>query len=427
MKYSTPLRFILLFSIFMILFLSAKSQSYLLLPDRVFDGENMHEGWAVLVEGEYIVAAGEVRNIKAPIGAETVNLPGSTLLPGLIEGHSHLLLHPYDETSWNDQVLKESQAERVARAVVHAEKTLMAGFTTMRDLGSEGAGYADVGLKQAIEKGVIPGPRLLVAGPAIVVTGSYGPKGFASHVAVPLGAIEADGVDGLIKEVRRQIGGGADLVKIYADYRWGPNKEAMPTFSSEELKLIVETAASSGRPVVAHAATPEGMKRATLAGVKTIEHGDGGTLEIFRLMAEHGVALCPTIAAGDAVSQYRGWRKGIDAEPSRIVQKRKSFNAALEAGVTICAGGDVGVFPHGDNVRELEMMVEYGMSELEVLKSATSVNAGVFGIDDKLGLIKKGLLADIVVVTGDPSKNVSDLRQVVLVMKGGEVVFREEE
>ncbi len=427
MKKSTPFRFSVFLIISMLLSLSVKSQSYLLLPDRVFDGETLHQGWAVLVEGEYIIAAGDAKKIHAPANAETIKLPDCTLLPGLIEGHSHLLLHPYNETSWNDQVLKESHAERVARAVVHAEKTLMAGVTTMRDLGSEGAGYADVGLKQAIEKGVIPGPRLLVAGPAIVVTGSYGPKGLAPHVDVPLGAVEADGVDGLIAEVRRQIGGGADLIKVYADYRWGPNKEAMPTFSLEELKLAVETAASSGRAVVAHAATPEGMRRATLAGVKTIEHGDGGTPEVFRLMAEKGVALCPTIAAGDAVSQYRGWRKGTDPEPARIVQKRKSFKAALEAGVVICAGGDVGVFPHGDNVRELEMMVEYGMPELEVLKSTTSVNARVFGIGDKLGMIKEGLLADILVVAGDPSKNVSDLREVVLVMKGGEVVLQERE
>ena len=425
MKKQTYLHFTWATLFLLAFFFSAKSQTttaYLLLPGRVFDGENMHEGWAVLIEGQYITAAGVAKNIKPPANTKAIKLPNCTLLPGLIEGHSHLLLHPYNETSWNDQVLKESHAERVARATVHAEKTLLAGFTTMRDLGTEGAGYADVGLKQAIEKGAVPGPRLLVAGPAIVATGSYGPKGFAPHVVVPLGAVEADGVDGLVKEVRRQIGGGADLVKVYADYRWGRNREAMPTFSLEELKLIVGTAASSGRDVVAHAATAEGMRRAILAGAKTIEHGDGGTAEIFELMAEKGVALCPTLAAGDAISQYRGWRKGIDPAPPRILRKRKSFQAALAAGVTICAGGDVGVFPHGDNVRELEMMVEYGMPALDVLRSATSVNARVFGIGGEVGFIEKGLLADVVAVTGDPSKNIGDLRRVVLVMKGGEVV-----
>ncbi len=415
---------LLFFSIFIFLGKTQPASLYLLEPDRVFDGENMHEGWAVLVDGEKIAAAGPKNSIKLPGDrrTEVLPLPGCTLLPGLIEGHSHLLLHPYDETSWNDQVLVESEAERVARATVHARNTLRAGFTTVRDLGSEGAGYADVGLKKAIEKGVIPGPRMLVAGPAIVATGSYGPKGFAPHVEVPLGAEEADGVDDLIKVVRRQIGNGADIVKVYADYRWGPNGEAMPTFSVEELRLMVETAASSGRPVVAHASTPEGMRRVTLAGVKTIEHGDGGTLEVFQLMKEKGVALCPTLAAGDAISQYRGWQKGSQPEPARIVEKRKSFAAALASGVTICAGGDVGVFNHGDNVRELEMMVEYGMKPLEVLRSVTSVNAQIFDLSKKLGSVKPGLLADLIVVKGNPASDIRQLRDVKLVMKGG-VIF----
>ncbi len=402
-------------------------QSWLLVPERVFDGQAMHPGWAVWVQGDTIAAVGPVAAVRQhlPEGTQHIGLAGATLLPGLIEGHSHLLLHPYDETSWNDQVLKESQAERVARAVVHARKTLEAGFTTARDLGTEGAGYADVGLKAAIEKGVVPGPRLLVAGPAIVATGSYGPKGFAGHVRVPLGAEEADGHDDLIRTVRRQIGGGADLIKVYADYRWGPAGEAMPTFSQEELNLIVETARSSGRPVVAHAATAEGMRRAALAGVQTIEHGDGGTPEVFRLMAERGVALCPTLAAAEAIMQYRGWEKGAAPAPERIRQKRAAFKAALEAGVTIVAGGDAGVFPHGDNVRELELMVEYGMPPLEVLRAATSVNARVFGLDDR-GRIAPGLPADLLIVEGDPAADIRALRRVRAVMKGGQWVVRPE-
>lgn len=395
--------------------------SYLLLPDKVFDGEEMHSGWAVLVEGEYISAVGPSDQVKAKVGAEFVLLPGTTLLPGLIEGHSHVLLHPYDETSWNDQVLVESEAERVVRATVHVQKTLAAGFTTIRDLGSEGASYADVGIKQSIEKGIIAGPRMIVAGRALVTTGSYGPKGFAPHVQVPLGAEQTDGVDDLIKTVRDQIGKGADVIKVYADYRWGLQRQAMPTFTLAELKLIVEVAGSSGRPVVAHAGSEEGMRRAILAGVETIEHGDGGTKEIFELMAERKVALCPTIAAGDAIAQYRGWNKGTEEAPARIVQKRKSFQLALDAGVTIAAGSDVGVFTHGDNVRELELMVEYGMKPIDVLKSATSVNAKTFHIDDKVGLIKAGMLADLIAVQGDPSEQIENLRMVKLVMKGGKV------
>jgi len=364
---------------------------------------------------------GPAGEIEVPAGAVRVDLAGTTLLPGLIEGHSHLLLHPYDETPWNEQVLVESEALRVVRATVHARETLRAGFTTVRDLGTEGAGYADVGLRQAIAAGIIPGPRMLVATRALVATGSYGPRGFSPDFDLPLGAEAADGVDALVRAVRDQIGRGADLIKVYADYRWGLRGEARPTFSVEELRLIVETARSSGRPTVAHASTPEGMLRATLAGVETIEHGDGGTPEVFRRMVEAGVALCPTLAAGDAVSQYGGWKKGEEPEPERVRAKRRSFRAALEAGVTICAGSDVGVFRHGDNARELALMVDYGMSPLDVLRSATSVNARVFHLDE-LGRIRPGLLADLVAVDGDPSADITALTRVRLVMKGGERV-----
>ncbi len=403
---------------------AAPPASILLRPDRVFDGVTAtpHAGWVVLVTGDRIVAAGPAAQVRAPAGTRTIDLPGTTLLPGLIEGHSHLLLHPYDETPWNDQVLRESQAERVARAVNHARATLTAGFTTVRDLGSEGAGYADVGLKQAIEKGVIPGPRMLVAGPAIVATGSYGPKGFIAEMPVHLGAEVADGVDGLTRVVRDQIGKGADFIKVYADYRWGPNGEAMPTFTEEELALIVRLAGSSGRPVVAHAATPEGMRRATIAGVETIEHGDGGTAEVFALMKAHGVAFCPTLAAGDAILQYGGWKKGVDPEPERIRRKRASFRLALEAGVDMCMGGDVGVYTHGTNARELELMVDYGMTPAAVLIAATSGNARTFHIDDRVGAIRPGLFADLVAVEGDPTRDVRALRAVRFVMKGGSVV-----
>lgn len=392
-------------------------EALLLRPDRVFDGSTMRAGWSVLVRDGRIAAAGP--SVDAG-GAREVRLPGTTLLPGLIEGHSHILLHPYDETPWTDQVLLESLGERTARATVHVRETLMAGVTTARDLGAEGAGYADIGIKAAIEKGVIPGPRLLVSGPALVTTGSYNPKG-APEWQLPKGAEEADGVDDLIRVTRDQIGRGADWVKVYADYRWGPNGEARPTYTQRELETIVEVATSSGRFVVAHAATAEGMERAVRAGVRTIDHGDGGTEATFALMVEHGVALCPTLAAGDAISQYGGWRKGIDPEPARITAKRASFGRALAAGVRMCFGGDVGVYPHGDNVRELEMMVDYGMAAPAVLHAATEGNAAIFGLDDR-GRIATGLLADILVVDGDPSADIAALRAVRLVMKGGEVV-----
>lgn len=409
--------FCLLFS--PILFAQTSDFYYLLKPDRVFDGEQMQMGWQVLVKNNRIEAAGT--NLNAPPTAEIIELKGQTLLPGLIEGHSHLFLHPYNETPWNDQVLKESRVERVARATVHARNTLLAGFTTVRDLGTEGAGYDDVGLKQAIQKGVIPGPRMLIATRAIVASGSYGPKELSYEIETPIGAAVADGIDGLIKEVRTQIGNGADLIKVYADYRWGMNGEAAPTFTVEELKTIVEVAGAAGRPVVAHASTPEGMRRAIAAGVSTIEHADDATPEIYRLMKKSKVALCPTLAAGDAISQYRGWQKGSQPEPARIQQKRNSFKEALDAGVTICMGGDVGVFTHGDNAREMEMMVDYGMKPLHVLRAATSVNADVFKVSDKVGRIKAGLLADIISVEGDPSADISQVRKVKLVMKDGQL------
>ena len=395
----------------------------LLRPAAVFDGQDRHEGWAVLVENDKITAVGPTAQVTAPAGARTIDLPGLTLLPGLIEGHSHLLLHPYNETSWNDQVLLESQALRVARATAHAQRTLLAGFTTARDLGTEGAGYADVGLKQAIDQGIIPGPRLLVATRALVATGSYGPK-LSVDENVPQGAQEADGVDGILRAVREQLGKGADLIKVYADYRWGTDGAAQPTFSQDELNLIVQTARSAGRGVVAHASTPEGMRRATLAGVETIEHGDGGTPEIFELMKKRGVALCPTVAAGDATAQYKGWRKGADPTPDRIVQKHVSMAAAVKAGVTLAMGGDVGVFTHGDNAREMELLVrDYGLAPLLVLRQATSGNARIFHLADR-GRLAPGLLADLVAVAGDPTQDVAALRQVRLVMKGG-VLYRQ--
>ncbi len=398
---------------------STADSFYLLRPDRVFDGELMHEGWQVLVHGRLIEAAGAEGSIKTPPGTIILDLKGATLLPGLIEGHSHLFLHPYNEVSWNDQVLKESRAERTARAVVHARATLLAGFTTTRDLGTEGAMYDDVGLKQAIEKGVIPGPHILCATRAIVATGSYGPKELNNDVESPHGAAEADGMEGLTKEARIQIGKGADLIKVYADYRWGPHGESEPTFTIEELKKVVEVAASSGREVAVHTSTTEGMRRAIEAGVSTIEHGDGGTPELYALMKAKGIALCPTLAAGDAIAQYGGWRKGIDPEPDHIRQKRETFRQALAAGVTICMGGDVGVYTHGDNAREMEMMAEYGMIPIDVLKSATSVNADVFGMAAKVGRVRPGLLADLLVVEGDPSVDISRVRKVRWVMKEG--------
>lgn len=393
---------------------------YLLKPDRVFDGEQLHEGWQVLVKNKKIEEVGDIKNV--PRTAIVIELKGCTLLPGLIEGHSHLFLHPYNETKWEDQVLKESRAERTARAVNHARATLQAGFTTVRDLGTEGAQYDDVGLKTAITKGVIPGPHVLTSTKAIVIAGSYAPRPASPDLTLPQGAAEVGNKEELVKEVRTQLGRGADWIKLYADYRIGGDTVAQPTFSEEEIRTAVQITTANKRLVVAHASTPEGMRRAAMAGVATIEHGDEGTAEIFRLMKEKGVAFCPTLAASEAVAQYDGWKKGSGVVPEGVQQKHKSFAAALAAGVTICMGGDVGVFTHGDNAREMELMVEYGMKPDDVLRSATSVNADVFKINHKTGRIKAGLLADIVVVEGNPLAQMAQIRKVKLVMKEGKVI-----
>jgi imidazolonepropionase-like amidohydrolase len=403
---------------------SQTKQTYFLTADRVWDGQNIQTGWGVLIEGNKITAVGPTSQINVPSTAVKISYPNSTITPGLIEGHSHLLLYPYNITDWDTQVLKESDSYRTVRATVHAKNTLMAGFTTARDLGTEGAGYSDVALKRAINEGIVPGPRLLVAGRAIVSTGSYGPKGYDTDMEIMLGAEPADG-NNLIKVVRDQIGKGADFIKIYADYRWGINGEDQPSFTLDELKLINEVTRSSGRAMVCHAKSKEAIRRAVLAGAETIEHGDFIDLETGKLMKEYNVTYIPTIAAVDVISQYRGWVKEKTQEPERVTIKKKSFKEAIQSGVAIGMGGDVGVFPHGTNVLELELMVEYGLPVIDALKACTSVNAKAFHLDNQLGFLKPNYTADVVIVTGDPSKNISDLRNVKFVMKEG-AIFRQE-
>ncbi|MBY0326597.1 MAG: amidohydrolase family protein [Gemmataceae bacterium] len=389
-------------------------------PDRVFDGiSSIHKGWIVAIQGEKILFAGPKTSFNPPTNARILLLSGTTLTPGLIDAHSHLLLHPYDEAKWEEQVSKEPVAERISRATVHARANLLSGFTTLRDLGTEGAQLADVGIKSAIEKDIIPGPRLLVTTRAIVATGSYAPRNFAPEWRIPQGADEADG-DHLRTLVRRQIREGADWIKIYADTPHGLGPNPKPAFSIEELKLVVATAADAGVKVAAHAQSKEGMKRAALAGVASIEHGDAGDIEVFRLMAQKKIGYCPTLATAEAYARYEGWKPNSPL-PAALVSKKESFKAALESGVLIGNGSDIGVFPHGQGYQELEMLVKYGMTPLQALRCATSDASKLLALENKVGMVKEGMIADLAAFEGDFSKEIKDVRKVKFVMKSGTI------
>jgi imidazolonepropionase-like amidohydrolase len=396
----------------------------LITPARVWTGAGAaHAGWSVLVSGGRIAAVGPTASLQAPADAQRIDLPGKTLIPGLIDLHSHVLLHPYNETSWDDQVLKEPVEYRVLEAAQHANATLQSGFTTLRDLGTEGAGFADVAIKRAIDEGVIPGPRLFVATKAIVATGAYGPsaKSYRYDLDFPRGAQEVTGVDDAVKAVREQAGHGADWIKYYGDYRTGPDGSARPTFTFEEVKAMVQAAHQWGRKVAVHAATDEAMRMAVLAGVDTIEHGYGGSEATFRLMAEHKVAYLPTLTAPEAISEYfQKYTRGGPPTPS-MKQAMQAFALARKAGVTIGCGSDVGVFAHGTSAREIEWMANLGMTPVQALEAATSVAAAILDKSNDLGSIKPGAYADLVAVDGDPTADITAVEKVRFVMKNGTV------
>jgi imidazolonepropionase-like amidohydrolase len=334
------------------------------------------------------------------------------VIPGLIDLHTHMLLHPYDEASWDHQVLRESLELRSMRATKHAAATLLAGWVAVRDLGTEGAGLADVALRDAIAAGIVAGPLVIPTTRALVATGCYGPN--LAAASTPKGAQVADGADGMRRAVREQIAAGASWIKVYADYRRAPGAAATPTYTQEELAAACEEAASAGLAVAAHATTDEGMRRSVLAGVRTIEHGSGASAATLQLMVEKRVVLCPCLAANEAVLRYAG-RAGAAVE--RLNPARVAFQRALAAGVTIACGSDAGVFTHGHNAREVELMVEFGMTPVQALAAATTTAASVLGRAD-LGRIEKGARPGLVVLSADPLQDPANLRKVTAVRWG---------
>jgi imidazolonepropionase-like amidohydrolase len=340
--------------------------------------------------------------------------------------HSHIFLHPYNEKLWDLQVLTEPPMYRAVLATRHADDTLVAGFTTLRDLGTEGAGFGDVAIKRAIHEGVIPGPRLWVATRAIVATGDYGPavRDYRPDISLPQGAQECTGAAECVAAVREQAARGADWIKIYADYRTGPHGETRPTFTQEELNAMVAAAHDGGRPVAVHAQSDEGMRRAALAGVDTIEHGFNGTEATFRLMAEKHIAFMPTLTASEAYGIYfEHYVPGTSEPTEEMQQAAHAFELARKAGVAIGCGSDVGVFKHGENWRELAWMVRDGMTPAEALTAATATDASVIGMGKQLGELHPGMLADVIAVVGDPTQNIEATKDVRLVIKNG-VVYR---
>ena len=393
---------------------------------RLIDGVSVapRANAVILIEGERIREVGS----SVPAGAEVIDLSHSTVLPGLIDNHTHILLNgDITPADYDEQLLKQSIAYRAIRATANVHTALMHGFTAMRDLETEGAMYADVDVKTAINRGIIPGPRMFVATRAFAPTGFYPLLGYSWELRVPKGVQEVDGADNIRRAVREQLSYGADWIKYYSDLHYFLKDGALhsrPNFTDEEARALVEETHRQGHKVAAHSMGREGIEQALRSGVDTIEHGDGLDDELIDEMVRRGVYWCPTIYVGVYVAEGRAaagnpiWPKMRDLEAA-------AFAKAVKKGVRISFGTDAGGFAWTENqAKEFAYMVKYGMTPMQAIQSATSVAAALLDQQDNFGSIAPGRYADIIAVDGDPLRDITELERVKFVMKGGEVMGR---
>ena len=394
---------------------------------RLIDGvaQTPRSDQGILVEGDRIVSVGPYVEISGKAaGAERVDLGSMTVLPGLIDNHTHVLLQgDVTAADYDEQLLKESIPYRTIRATAAARTALMNGFTTIRDLETEGAMYADVDLKTAIARSVVPGPRMFVSTRAFSATGMYPLLGYSWELRMPEGVQVVDGPDEIRKAVREQVKYGADWIKVYADRKYyiasDGRLRSWVNFTDEEFKAFVSEAHRLGRKVAVHAVGWDGIDAALRAGVNTIEHGDGLTPDLIDRMIKQKVYWCPTIYVGVYVAGGRGgpWPKMVELE-------RQAFGTALKRGLLplISYGTDAGGYPWTENqAKEFAYMVKYGMTPIQAIKAATSVAAGLLDRGDSLGAVAPGHYADLVAVRGDPLRDITELERVRWVMKGGTV------